>query len=119
MSMHEAMFGAYGTPMLNGQFGVSITTERGGVTSEPFTARRSDYESKVESPHGAHQKAVMRDYRFATEDYVLDGQVVTPQTGDQLADGDDTFEIMPIANEPAVQPQLSGAEWRVLTKKVG
>ena len=119
-SQHESMVDVSGTPLLDWQYGVSVTLSRGNDSTAAFTARRNDlvYES-VGADFGLQIKVTMRDYLLPTEKVVLNANELEPRVGDRVTEGSEVFEIAPIdETRPAVELQSGGFDWLVHTKKV-
>jgi hypothetical protein len=119
-SLFEQRFQSRAVPMLNRTFGVSVTYIRGVLVSDEFTARRGNFEHRaIGAEYGIEIGITMRDFILPVASLVLDGNTITPRTGDRIQEGSDIFEIQPIdQNKQSVEPIAGGYEYLVHTKKV-
>ncbi len=119
-SKFELRFLSAAVPQLQRQFGVLICFARGVYVSEEFTARRNDREYKsLGAEFGIEISITMRDFVLPIELLLIDGDAITPRTGDRIIEGDEVFEIQPPdMNKPSVELQAGGFEWVVHTKKI-
>jgi hypothetical protein len=118
--MFERSFQAKSIPSLNRVFGVSVSLERGSVTTDQFTARRSDRKHMaIDADTGLVVAIEMRDFMFAVAAVVIGNETVEPRTGDRIIEGDEVFEIQPPDDKTkSVGLQRGGYEWIVHTKKI-
>ncbi len=119
-SKFELRFLSAAVPQLQRQFGVLICFARGVYVSEEFTARRNDREYKsLGAEFGIEISITMRDFVLPIELLLIDGDAITPRTGDRIIEGDEVFEIQPPdMNKPSVELQAGGFEWLCHTKKI-
>jgi hypothetical protein len=119
-SRFETFFKNHAVPVLNRQFGVTVTFIRGVYVSEEFTARRNDREHKaIGAEYGIEIRITMRDFVLPVESLLIDGDQIEPRTGDRIQEGSEVFEIQPPDEKtPSVELQAGGFEWIVHTKKV-
>ncbi len=119
-SRFETRFKQFAVPQLQRQFGVLVRFCRGVYVSEEFTARRNDREYKsLGAEFGIEISITMRDFVLPIELLLIDGDAITPRTGDRIIEGDEVFEIQPPdMNKPSVELQAGGFEWLCHTKKI-
>jgi hypothetical protein len=119
-SRFETFFKNHAVPILNRQFGVTVTFIRGVYVSEEFTARRNDRTHEaIGAEYGIEIKITMRDFVLPVASLLIDGDAVEPRTGDRIQEGSEIFEIQPPnENTPSVELQTGGFEYIVHTKKV-
>jgi len=119
-SRFETFFKNHAVPVLNRQFGVTVTFIRGVYVSEEFTARRNEREHKaIGAEYGIEIRITMRDFVLPVESLLIDGDQIEPRTGDRIQEGSEVFEIQPPDEKtPSVELQAGGFEYIVHTKKV-
>ena len=120
MSRFESTVNSFARPVMNHEFGVSVTLNRGASVTAAFTARRGDkVHEAIGQEFGLEVKMTMRDFWLPVESLVLDGDTVEPRTGDRITEGSETFEIQPPDDKkPSVQLQTGGYEYLVHTKRI-
>jgi len=106
--------------MLNREFGVLVFLSRGAMSTVEFTARRNDKVYKaIGAEYGIEVEILMRDFIIPLASLVIEGDVVTPRTGDRITEGLESFEISPPDNNtPSVKLIEGGYEWLVHTKRI-
>lgn len=83
--------------------GASVTYQRASDTVIVTAVRgRSSY--MAESAVGIVYEVESVDYLVAAAALILDGATVTPQAGDLIVDGDETFEVMAAGGSPPFEP---------------
>lgn len=107
-------------PMMETQFGVEVTYWAGyRSTSDTITAIGSDkeYES-IELESGLPVKLVARDWLIPAASIVIDGEVVTPKAGHRIIEGDEEYEVVPIAGRPAVELQHGNYRYLLHSQRI-
>lgn len=122
MSFVDGMLEAYSAPVLEQGFGVSITIQRGGKTTEPFTATWEKKVYQVADSEGFLTSAESRDFTFAIGDVAFNGTSFEPHTGNLISLSENEisvqYEVLPIGQLPAVELMPGGYRWLVHTKRV-
>lgn len=122
MSFVDGMLEAYSAPVLEQGFGVSVTLQRGGKTTEPFTATWEKKLYQVADSEGFITSFESRDFTFAIGDASINDAVFEPHAGDRIALSenavDTQYELLPLGQLPAVELMPGGYLWKVHTKRV-
>jgi hypothetical protein len=118
-SRFSAQFETVAMPMLETQFGVEVTYWAGYRSTETLTALVTDkeYES-IELESGLPVKLVARDWLIPAASIVIDGEVVTPKAGHRIIEGDEEYEVVPIAGRPAVELQHGNYRYLLHSQRV-
>jgi len=118
-SRFSEQFETVAMPMLETQFGVEVTYWAGYRSSETFTALGSDreYES-IELESGLPVKIVSRDWLIPAAMIVIDGVRVTPKAGHRIMEGDEEYEVVPIAGRPAVELQHGNYRYLLHSQRI-
>ena len=105
-SLFTARFENVAMPMLEDQLGFSVVLKVGLSETAAFIALADDreYES-VEFETGLQAKIVSRDWLLPAASLMIHGEFVIPRAGCRVVDGDDEYEVVPIAGLPAVERQ--------------
>jgi hypothetical protein len=75
----------------------SVTYQRGG-DSVQVSATLGTSDEEVYDESGTSMKARRSDFIVNAEDLILDSEVVTPLSGDQIIFGTRTYEVMALAD---------------------
>lgn len=93
-------------PMMENQLGITVTFKVGGWTSAAFIALATDREYEaIELETGLQVKISSRDWLLPASSLVVKGVTVVPRSGHRIVEGDDEYEIVPIAGKPAAEKQ--------------
>lgn len=103
VSRFEQRFESFAAPVLNREFGVTVTICRDGVSSSEFTARRS-----VSTDFGLDVKVSMRDFILPLSAMVISGGTIIPEVGDQIIEGSLVYEIQPMESGEVAAELLPG-----------
>jgi len=105
-SWFTARFEDVAMPMLETWQGMSIVLTAGSYDTASFTALGGDREySAIELETGLPIKIVSRDWLLPASSIVINSVTTVPLAGMRITEGDDEYEIVPIAGRPAVEKQ--------------
>lgn len=119
-SVHESMFAASSMPLINHQFGVTVTLSRGPLCSEPITVRREQTETVVNGQDiGFRFSVELRDYLIPIAGLIIDGDIVEPAAGDVIIEAGEHFEVLPNDDYTTSHEREPGTiDWRLHTKRI-
>ena len=103
VSRFEQRFQSFASPVLDREFGVTVTIYRDGESSGEFTARRS-----LSTDYGLDVKVSMRDFILPVSGLVINGVTITPEAGDQIFEGDHVYELQPLESGKLAAELLPG-----------
>jgi len=110
-SLFSERFELVAMPMMEDQLGFTVILKVGNRQTAAFIALADDREYEaVELETGLQLKIQSRDWLLPASSLVIDGSLVVPRAGCRIVDGDDEYEIVPVAGLPAVEK----AEYRFL-----
>lgn len=90
-----------------------------GTSSLFLQAMRGRSVFEVTDANGFSTRVEAQDYIIFVDDLRLDGVPTTPQSRDQIIDGDLTFEAMDVGSEPCFRyADENRYQFRIHTKKV-
>lgn len=122
MSFVDGMLEAYSAPVLNQGFGVSVTLQHGGETTNPFTATWESKVYQVADNEGFITVTESRDFTFAVGDASINGTAFEPRAGDRISISENSidtqYELLPIGQLPAFELMPGNYRYKVHTKRV-
>ncbi len=98
--------------------GQSIAYTR-GPNSVTLTATIGETDYEKEDAHGVIIRFESRDFIIDASDLLLNGSVVTPQDGDTITYGGETYEVLSLDGGRPYEPtDPYETQWRIHTKQI-
>jgi len=119
MARFDSRFQTYATPQQNREFGIDATLRRGNLATDSFILRKL-YDRSHEAMGqeiGLSVKVERQTWLVPVSACELNGETITPQSGDTLVVGSEVWEVhAPDNGTPPSQKQTSGYYWIVHTR---
>ncbi len=118
-SVFDSMMADSGSPLLDQNFGETVSVTRGPNTTTSVSASWSSQAETVSAMDDKYTKMVDRFWFVKQSAYQILSTEIKPRTGDRLTDdADRQWEVLPAGETPPVVSYGGGDYWKIATKQM-